>query len=124
MRFVQMWFVPEKYGLTPSVEQKEVEPVERADTLLPLVSNRDPGALKIASDAEVHSCFLHAGKAVSHAFATGQGGYLYLLEGGAVSANGQTLAALDAAMVMNEASLRIEAGRDAELLLVTVPWQD
>jgi redox-sensitive bicupin YhaK (pirin superfamily) len=124
MRFVQMWFVPEKYGLTPSVEQKEVEPVERTDALLPLISNRDPGALKIASDAEVHSCLLHAGKTASHVFATGYGGYLYILEGGPVSANGQTLSVLDAAMVMNEADLGIEAGRDAELLLVTVPLQD
>ncbi len=57
MRFIQMWFVPEKYGLTPSVEQKEVEPAERTDTLLPLVSNRDPGAQNLFSIALLHRGF-------------------------------------------------------------------
>jgi len=124
MRFIQMWFIPEEYGLTPSVEQKEVEPGERTNRLLPLVSNTEPDALKIASDAAVYSCFLQKGQAVSHAIAEGYGGYLYLLEGGPVCANDQTLDPLDAAMVTGEADLRIEAAGDAGLLLVIVAMRD
>ena len=121
MRFIPMWFVPEKPGLTPSLEQKEVEQSERMNRLLPLVSNADPGALSIASDAAVHSCLLQEGNVVSHAFAEGYGGYLYVLEGGPISANGETLHPLDAAMITREAELLIKADGDTELLLVIVP---
>jgi len=121
MRFIQMWFVPERRGLTPSVEQKQVEQSERTNKLLPLISNTEPGALRIASDAQVHSCFLQKGKAVSHAFAEDHGGYLYVLEGGSIAANGQTLGHLDAAMIRGESDLRIDADGDTELLLVVAP---
>jgi redox-sensitive bicupin YhaK (pirin superfamily) len=121
MRFIQMWFVPEKPGLTPSVEQKEVEQSERTNRLLPLVSNDDPGALPIASDAKVYSCFLQKGNSVSYTFAEGYGGYLYVLEGGPASANDQPLDSLDAAMILRESGLLIKAGGDTELLLVVVP---
>jgi hypothetical protein len=124
MRFIQMWFVPEKPGLTPSLEQKEVEQSERMNRLLPLVSNADPGALSIASDAAVHSCLLQEGNVVSHAFAEGYGGYLYVLEGGPISANGETLHPLDAAMITREAELLIKADGDTELLLVIVSLKE
>jgi quercetin 2,3-dioxygenase len=121
MRFIQMWFVPERYGLTPSVEQRQVEQPERTNRLLPLVSNEDPGALRIASDARIYSCLLQNGKTVSHTLADGYGGYFYVLEGGPVAVNGQALQALDAAMIREESQLRIEADEDAELMLVVVP---
>lgn len=124
MRFIQMWFVPAKPGLTPSVEQKQVERNERTNRFLPLISNTEPGALGIASDAAVHSCFLQKGEAVSRTFADRYGGYLYVLEGGPVSANDQTLSFLDAAMIAGESNLRVKADGDAELLLVTVPLTD
>jgi redox-sensitive bicupin YhaK (pirin superfamily) len=124
MRFIQMWFMPERSGLTPSVEQKEVEKSERTNKLLPLVSNEDAGALPIASDAKVYSCFLQKGKAVTYGFAEAHGGYLYVLEGGAVSANDQTLHPLDAAMIVGETELHVEADGDSELLLVVVPSKE
>ncbi len=85
MRFIQMWFYPAKYGLDPSVEQKAVGKEDRADRLLPLVSNQDEGALSIAADARVFSSFLRAGKAVHFDLEVGRGLYLYVLEGGADS---------------------------------------
>ncbi|MGE5295938.1 MAG: pirin family protein [Solirubrobacterales bacterium] len=124
MRFIQMWFIPEEHGLPPSVEQKQVERSERTNTLLALVSNTEPGALKIASDAAVHSCFLQKGRTVLHTIPAGHGGYLYLLDGGPVSVNQQRVETLDAATIENESDLRLEADGDAELLLVTVSLKD
>jgi len=121
MRFIQMWFAPRAHGLTPSVEHKEVARDERTNRLLALVSNEDEGGLKIASDAKVYSCFLQKGKAVVYRFSEGYGGYLYVLEGGGVSVNNEALHALDAAMIQGETGFLIEAGDDAELLLVIVP---
>jgi quercetin 2,3-dioxygenase len=37
MRFIQMWFLPWRLGLDPSVEQKKVEKPERTNRFLPLV---------------------------------------------------------------------------------------
>ena len=73
MRFIQMWFLPEKRGLEPSVEQKPVEREERTNQWLPLVSNRHPRALPIRQDAEVHAAFLEAGRTLEHTFGRGRG---------------------------------------------------
>jgi len=123
MRFVQMWFAPVRHGLTPSVEQKQVERDERTNRLLPLVSNDDEESLRIASDARVYSCFLRKGEAVVHRFEAGHGGYLYVLEGGGVSVNDEALRPLDAAMIRQGAQAVVRAGDDAELLLVVVPLE-
>lgn len=120
MRFIQMWFFPSKRGLPPSVEQKAVEKQERTNRFLPLVSNTDPGALRIVSDAAVYSCFLEAGKKVNFELEKGRGAYLYVLEGGPAEVNGSPVPTLGAAKVTEERELHVEAKKDAELLLVDV----
>ena len=120
MRFIQMWFIPSKKGMTPSVEQKEVMRKERTNRLLPLVSNRHSGALRIISDAGVYSCVLQKEKTVKHALEKGRGAYLYILEGDDVIVNGNRLQALAAALVTEEELILIRAEGESELLLVDV----
>lgn len=120
MRFIQMWFLPSKHGLPPSVEQKRIDKPERTNIFLPLVSNRHPAALRIVSDAEVHSCFLQKEHEAVHHIAKGRGVYLYVLEDGPVRVNGQKATALCAVMATNEKELSVLAEGDAELLLVDV----
>ena len=120
MRFIQMWFLPSKPGLRPSVEQKVVEKAERTDRLLLLVSKDDPGALKIFSDAEVYASFLQGGHRVRHRIKAKRGGYLYVLEGGPLRVNGELVPALGAAKASDEIELDVEAERDTEILLVEV----
>jgi len=115
-----MWFYPARPDLEPSVEQKAVEKAERTDRFLPLVSNRDEGALQIVSDARVLSSFLHAGKTGHYDLGTGRGIYLYVLEGGPVSVNGTRVPALGSAMITGETAIDVVSERDAELLLVDV----
>jgi len=120
MRFIQMWFLPKKHGLDPSVEQKNVEKKDRTNQFLPLVSNSRPDALRIVSDAEVYSSFLQKGHTVKHEITKGWGAYLYVLEGGPVTVNGKTAPELTAVMAKHEGELEVTAGADAELLLVHV----
>lgn len=120
MRFIQMWFLPAKRGLHPSVEQKRVEKPERTDRFLPLVSNRHPDALRIVSDAEVYSCFLRKGSEVRHQITEGRGAYLYVLESGPAKVYGKTAPSLHAVMATDEKELTVLAEGDAELLLVDV----
>ncbi|HLC30210.1 MAG TPA: pirin family protein, partial [Dehalococcoidia bacterium] len=42
MTFIQVWVMPRVEGLPPSLEQRHVEPQERLNKLLPLVSNTYP----------------------------------------------------------------------------------
>lgn len=118
MRFIQMWFLPDQLDLDPSVEQKSVSRSERTNGFLPLASPRHEGALPLRSDASVFSSFLETGRAISHLLERGRGAYLYVLEGGPVRVNGQALPDLAAAELTDEATLRVAADHDAELLLV------
>jgi redox-sensitive bicupin YhaK (pirin superfamily) len=120
MRFIQMWFVPFKKGLDPSVEQKAVEKEERTNRLLPLVSNKHSETLPIASDAEVYSCFLEKGNVLKHEIKDGRGAYLYVLEGGAVKVDDNTVLTFGAAKALGNQELTIRAEEDSELLLIDV----
>lgn len=125
MRFIQMWFMPDRPGLMPSVEQKRVQLDERTLRLLPLVSNVAPGALRIHQDVAVYSSHLKDGYSVTHVGRKGRGAYLYVLEGDTVLLNGQKrVPALGAAVAVDEPELVIQAqGDSAELLLVDVPLE-
>jgi redox-sensitive bicupin YhaK (pirin superfamily) len=118
MRFIQMWFLPAKHGLDPSVEQKPVALKERMDKFLPLVSNAVPGALRIVSDAGVSSSFLRKGSEATRHIADGWGAYLYVLEGGPVLVDGKEAPALAAVMITDQREFAVRAEQDAELLLV------
>lgn len=118
MRFIQMWFLPSQHELKPSVEQRQVEKKDRINKFLLLVSEKNPDALKIFSNAEVYSCFLQKGKIVKFSPQAGHGVYFYVLEGGPVSINDNSMHALAAAKITNERQLILTATGDAELLLI------
>jgi quercetin 2,3-dioxygenase len=110
MRFIQPCFLPDRPGPKPAVEQKQVEKAERIDRLLPLVSNRAKGALRIHQDVEVSSTHVRDGLSVAHIGKMGRGVYLYVIDGGPVSPNGRkTVPTLGAAMVIDEPELEIQA---------------
>ena len=131
MRFIQMWFLPSQHNLKPSVEQRQVEKKDRTNKFLLLVSNqprsgevspkadKNPDALKIFSDAEVYSCFLQKDKTVKYPPQAGRGAYIYVLDGGPVSLNDNSMPPLAAAKIIDEKQLILTATSDAELLLIT-----
>ena len=118
MRFIQMWFFPSSRDLNPSVEQKQVDKNDRKNKLLLIVSSGDGEALRMFSDAQVYSCFLQKERSVNHTLQANHGGYLYVLEGGPVTANRNSIAHLGAAEINNEKQLVLAANNDAELLLI------
>ena len=120
MRFIRMWFIPNKLDLEPDVQQKRVEREERSNRFLSLVSNRDARALPIHAEAEVYSSYLQGGHTALFAPRNQWGVYLYLLEGGPILVNGQKLAALDALTATEEGELGVSAEFDAEILLTHV----
>ena len=120
MRFIQMWFYPEKLDLEPSLEQLKVLKKDRTNKFLPIVSNEHDNALSIRSDAIVCSSFIQAGKNIAYDIKEKWGVYLYVLEGGPIQVNGKKMVELSAAKVKENKSLSVEAKENAELLLIQV----
>lgn len=120
MRFIQIWYMPERLNMRPSVEQREVTKAERTNRWLPLVSSRIPGTLPLRADGSVLSSYLEATHTVEFPVEPGRGLYLYVLSGGPVVVNGARLRALDAAEATGEGTLVTTAETDSELLLLDV----
>src|SRR2546421_7888760 len=81
MRFIQMWILPSRRGLEPSIEQRSYSEAERRNALLPVLvpapGYGGPNSLDVDSavtvhqDAAVYASLLNAGARVSHRFRTG-----------------------------------------------------
>jgi redox-sensitive bicupin YhaK (pirin superfamily) len=120
MRFIQMWIMPDRRGLPPSLEQKVFATEDRTDRLLQILSPEGGEAVTVHQDASAYIARLNPGTEVDHTFADGRGGYLYLIEG-ALEVNGEKLETGDAAKIRDEPSLRLRAVDTGELILVDVP---
>lgn len=120
MRFIQMWFYPSELDLEPSIEQKRVEKADRTDCFLPIVSNEHEGALSINSDAQIYSSFLQAGKNLKYQLRDGGGVYFYVIDGGPVQVNNNTIQTFGAAKIMDEIGLEVRSEVNTELLLIDV----
>jgi quercetin 2,3-dioxygenase len=120
MRFIQIWYIPERLNLKPSVEQQEVDQADRTNRWLPLISSSYPNTLPLRADGAVFSSFLQAGHSIDHPVKTGHGLYLYVVAGGPVRVGEQMLSTFDAAEIVGEGTVRVTAEKEAELLLLEV----
>jgi redox-sensitive bicupin YhaK (pirin superfamily) len=113
---LQIWLVPNRMGLDPKYEQK-VFPIQNKPNQLHLIASRNGrnGSFLIRSDAEVYAGKLAAGTTVDQKL-SGNHGWLQVAAGN-ITANGKTLHAGDGLAIENEASARITAISDAEILL-------
>lgn len=122
MQFIQMWIMPARRGLPPSVEQKQFTEDDRRNRLLRIIKpeGAEGEGVTVHQDASVFVSRLEAGREVAHSFGEGRAGYLYLIEGGAV-VNGEALGKGDAAKVYGPGAVEVRATETAELVLVDVP---
>src|SRR5947207_10712338 len=117
MRFIQMWIMPSRRGLEPSIEQREF-PADARRNRLKLVLVPAPGfggedappasdAVTVHQDAAVFAGLLDANKKVGHDFRSGFGGYLFVVHGSLVR---PVLDEGGAAKIVNERSVDRESG--------------
>jgi redox-sensitive bicupin YhaK (pirin superfamily) len=113
----QIWLLPTRRGLPPSYEQRAFD-LDSEPGRLRLVASPDgrDGSLTIRQDASLYLARLGAGGEVTHEPAPGRHAWLQVMRG-AVSLNGQALAAGDGAAVSDEARLVIAAREPAEVML-------
>ena len=122
MQFIQMWIMPNRRGLEPSIEQKQWPQADREDRLLRILQPEsiDGDAVSVHQDASMYVARLNPEVEVEHAFTEGRGGYFYLIDG-AAEVNGESLAKGDAAKVLGPGALRVKATATSELLFVDTP---
>jgi len=119
--FFQIWIEPDAQRVTPRYEDRHFPLSSRTDRLCLIASpdGRD-GSLAIHQDALIHAAVLTPGTALSHALASGRGGYLQVAKG-SVALDGQVLSAGDALAAEDVDGLRFTAGAaGAEVLLFDV----
>jgi redox-sensitive bicupin YhaK (pirin superfamily) len=122
VQFIQMWIMPDRRGLEPSVEQRQFGDADRHNRLLQILKpwGAPVDAVSVHQDVSMYVARLDPGVEVAHEFTDGRGGYLYLI-GGATDVNGEQLTKGDAAKVLRAGALRVRAEATSELLLVDTP---
>ncbi|MCL5960848.1 MAG: pirin family protein [Chloroflexi bacterium] len=122
MQFIQMWILPSRRGLLPSVEQHQFTVQDRQNHLLQVVRpERTEGVgVTVHQQASVSVARLDPSAQVEQVVAGDHCGYFYLLEG-ALDLNHELLATGDAARVAGGGLLHIRALEPSELVLVDVP---
>jgi redox-sensitive bicupin YhaK (pirin superfamily) len=126
MRFIQMWIMPSRRGLEPSIEQKEFPAGARRNVLKPVLvpaqgfggegALRAADAVTVHQDASVYAGLLDSNKKVRHQFRPGFAGYLFVVHSSLVRPE---LDEGGAAKIQDEPMIEVEAGPNgAEILLV------
>jgi redox-sensitive bicupin YhaK (pirin superfamily) len=121
VHFLQIWIVPRRSGSEPSYEQRSFDPAAGRNRLR-LVCSADgrDDSLTIDQAVDLFSASLDAGIAVSKDLAAGRRAWVQVVRG-ALTVNGEHLAAGDGGAIRDEATVRIAAREPADLLLFDLP---
>lgn len=123
MQFIQMWIMPSRRGLPPSIEQRQYGADDRHNRLLRILrpeGSPEGEGVTVHRDVSMYVSRLDAGCEITHEFAAGRCGYFYLIDG-AGTLNNERITKGDAAKVLAAGQLGFTAGAASELLLVDSP---
>jgi redox-sensitive bicupin YhaK (pirin superfamily) len=115
--FLQIWILPERSGIRPGYEQKHFDPASKRGRLR-LVASRDgrDDSVTMHADAAMYAGLFDGSEAAEMSLDPARKTYVHLVRGELV-VNGQKLATGDAAMIDNEPVLRLDHGRNAEVIV-------
>lgn len=121
VHFLQIWIEPARRGVAPGYEEKHFDAASKRGQLR-LVASPDgrDGSVTIHQDALVYAALLDGAEAATHSLAPGRRAYVHVARG-EVTANGQRLLAGDALKATGEREIRLEAGRDSEIIFFDLP---
>ena len=115
--FLQIWIEPNARGIAPSYEQKRFDDAAKRGVLRLIASSdgRD-GSVTIHADAAISAALVDGGEAIERALDPRRKTYVHVVRG-SVDVNGRHLDAGDAAGLVDERSLALANGKDAEVLV-------
>jgi redox-sensitive bicupin YhaK (pirin superfamily) len=114
---LQIWILPDRTGIEPSYEQKSFPEAEKRGRLR-LVASRDgaEGSVRLNADAALRVGLFDGQESAELALDPRRKAYVHLVRG-SLEVNGRPLQGGDAALLSQESSLSLRAGRDAEVLV-------
>ena len=122
VKFLQIWVVPNKQGVTPRYDQITLNPDDRANKLQQILSlSPDDDGVWIYQDAWFYLGDLDAGFSTTYKPSkTSNGVYAFLLSG-KMNIAGQELETRDGLGIWDTDSFEISATEKSEVLLMEVP---
>jgi quercetin 2,3-dioxygenase len=115
--FLQIWIEPNVVGITPGYEQKTFTAPEKRGVLRLVASNDGAqGSVTIHADARMYAGLFDGAEQASIALNPARKAYVHLVRG-ELQVNGQTLHTGDAAKLEGESSLKVENGKEAEVIV-------
>jgi redox-sensitive bicupin YhaK (pirin superfamily) len=119
--FLQIWIMPNRLGVTPSYEEANFSSEQKRGRLRLVASpDGEQGSVRVHQDARLYAGLFNAEEAATLPIASGRRAYIQVARG-AVSVNGVALGAGDAAKLVDEASVHLSSGQDAEVLVFDLP---
>jgi redox-sensitive bicupin YhaK (pirin superfamily) len=121
VHFLQIWIEPAERGVAPGYEEKNFDAASKRGRLR-LIASPDgrEGSVTIHQDALVYAALLDGAESATQALAPGRRLYVHVARG-EVTANGQSLRAGDALKAAGESEVRLEAGRNSEVIVFDLP---
>ena len=115
--FLQIWIEPNVTGIAPSYEQKSFDETDKRGRLR-LVASPDGAqdSVLIHADARVYAGLFDGNETSRLAVDPTRKAYVHVVRG-QIEANGQKLAAGDAAMLEKESQIELAGGQHAEVLV-------
>lgn len=115
--FLQIWLLPSARGIAPGYEQKTFDETSKRGQLR-LVASPDgrDGSVTIHADASLRAGLFNGAERAELALDARRLTYVHVARG-SVSANGEKLAAGDAALIADESKLVLDQGDRAEVLV-------
>lgn len=122
VKFLQIWVIPNKRHVAPRYDQKTFTEAEKHNRFITVVSPIGSGqGVEIHQDAWFSLGKFDQGKEVEYSLHKSSNGvYVFLLEGD-VKINGVALNRRDGLAITDESILKMEAGSNAEVLLMEIP---
>ena len=121
VHFLQIWIIPSEQGIPASYEQSHLTEEQRRGKLALLAAPAGKGgAVVIHQDARVYAGLFDGDESATLSIEAGRRMYAHVARG-SVAVNGRALGAGDAAMLEGEAEVRIDGGKQAEVLVFDLP---
>lgn len=123
VNFLQLWFEPERQGLTPAYEQTSFDVDELKNNLLPVVK-RNPSTDQIAhinQDMTIYLSDLEAGKEISFSQEEGRRIFLFVMEGELTLNGDDELKRRDSARITETSKLNLTTEAGARFMLIDLP---
>lgn len=124
VHFLQIWIQPNVRGIEPSYEEKRFSTEEKRGCLRLIASpDRAEGSVLIHQDARVYAGLFDGAESAILNVKPGRRIYVHVARG-AITANGAALEAGDGLKLTDTTTLKLESGRDAEVMVFDLPGDD